>query len=230
MSTFRQLVPPNTGVQTGAGWCLAFTQAVYSAPVMHATAKIASQHVTRWNDSRVMPNVSVPVWFDHWGTYGGVYGNFGHVLAWVPGRGFLSSPRWGYGQEWFQTLEQVEQAYNGRFLFWSLDINTKLVAENAPSPEPAPPEPEPLPTPVTTRKGKKMFLCYFKDAAGKGKPRWAFFGPGLWFELKTKEAVIRFKAQNGIPEDVHSFDCGTQANWERFQRVTGLPKGSIEHV
>lgn len=91
------------------------------------------------------------------------------------------------------------------------------------------PSVKPLPLP-TRKKDKDMFLCYFKHAGGVNQERWAFFGANFWFELSTKAAVERFKAQNGIPKDVHSFDCGNESNWERFQRVTGLPADKIIHV
>lgn len=142
-STLRQIVSPRTYVKDYAGYCHRMAQAVYGAPWQAGLGSATSAaNVTKWrNSSRTMPNVSVPVWFDHWGTYGGVYGNWGHVVAWVPGHGFLSSPAAGYGQGWFASLESVERTFNSKFRFWSLDINTLKVAEERQEP-PTPPTPE----------------------------------------------------------------------------------------
>lgn len=110
---------------------------------MHPSATIAANSTKERFASRTMPNVSVPVWFDHWGTYGdygGTYANWGHVVVWVPGRGFLSSPHSGFGSIWYSTLSQVEGAFNAKYRFWSLDINTLRVAKPAPKPVTPPQE------------------------------------------------------------------------------------------
>lgn len=86
--------------------------------------------------------------------------------------------------------------------------------------------PAPVPEIIKKRK-KKMFLAYFKNALGEGQPAWAFFGPGFYLPLNTKESVVKFKAQIGMEED--SFDCRNSAlNWRRFQDSTGLDREQIE--
>lgn len=191
---------------------------------MHATATIAANSVETANPSREMPDIAVPVWFWHYGTYGGVTGEYGHVVIWVPGRGFLSSPVSGFGQLWLSSIEAVERTFNAKYRFWSRDINTLYVANYAP-------EPKPLPT---QRKGQSdMFLCKYAHAAGEGQLRYAFFGPKFWLELKTAKAVETFKAQLGISKDnvaAYAFDCESEANWIRFQKVTGLSDDEIVHI
>lgn len=108
---------------------------------MHATATIAADATKLRIASRTMPNVAVPVWFWHYGTYGGVSGEYGHVVLWVPGRGFLSSPsysKWSNGREvpwsqWFSSIEEIERTFLAKFRFWSLDINTLQVARETPA-------------------------------------------------------------------------------------------------
>jgi len=125
-----QLVQPNTAVKDGAGWCLRFTQSVWGAPVKYASAWDAWNATQHKHTDRVMPNDSVIVWFSHYGSYGtpAVYANWGHVVSYIVGKGFLSSPTNGFGQQWFATIEQVERAFNAKFVGCSEDINGLRVA------------------------------------------------------------------------------------------------------
>lgn len=118
----------NLNATAGAGWCLAFVQSVFDAPVMHESAWkawLATEH----KRTDALPDAPVPVWFEHWGTYGSParWDNWGHVVAYVPGRGYLSSPRSGHGSEWFDSIEAVEQAFNASYVGWSEDLNTKTI-------------------------------------------------------------------------------------------------------
>lgn len=130
---WTQLIQPNTSVKDNAGMCLRFVQSVYGAPVKYASATDAANATTARYETREMPSVSVPVWFDHWGTYGSParYANWGHVVAYVPSKGFLSSPGNGYGQQWFDTINAVESYFRATFRFWSLDINGLQVASGS---------------------------------------------------------------------------------------------------
>lgn len=130
--TFIQKISPNLGQKVSAGWCLKFVQDSFRAPVMHETATIAANATRLRSTSRTMPNVAVPVWFWHYGTYGGVSGEYGHVVIWVPGRGFLSSPVSGFGSLWLSSIEDVERTFLAKYRFWTRDINTLLVAEESP--------------------------------------------------------------------------------------------------
>lgn len=122
-----QLVNPNLSVRDNAGWCLRFTQSVYGTAARHPNAWqawLATQH----KHTGSLPNLSVPVHFSHYATYNGIYDNWGHIVAYVPGRGFLSSPRAGHGQEWFSTTGDVERAFNAKYVGWSEDLNgTQIV-------------------------------------------------------------------------------------------------------
>lgn len=128
--SFTQLVEPRTGTEDATGMCLQFAQSVFGAPVAHRSATDAANATKFRHHTFEMPDVSVPVWFDHYGTYQGEYANWGHVVAWVPGNGFLSSPVREYGQQWFPSINAVERTFRASFRFWSEDINGLRVAES----------------------------------------------------------------------------------------------------
>lgn len=130
--SYTQIVAPRTGTVDGAGWCLRFAQSVFGAPVAHPSAKAASEATKYRHATRTLPNASVLLWFDHWGTYGGVYANFGHVAVWVPGKGILTSPYYkAHGQEWYGSIADIERIFKAKFLFWSEDINGLRVVKPA---------------------------------------------------------------------------------------------------
>lgn len=133
-----QIVQPDTTVTDGPGWCLRFNQNVNrGVPIKYQSAWDAWEATATKYFTREMPDVSVPVWFSHYGTYGSPpeYKNWGHVVQWIPGRGYLSSPTGtAIGQKWLSSIQEVEQAFNSKFVGWSLDIGGKTVAENTPQP------------------------------------------------------------------------------------------------
>jgi hypothetical protein len=104
--------------------CLRFVQSVYGAPVKYASAWDAWNATTLKHLDRNLPPVSVPLWFSHYGTYGGVYANWGHVVAYFPEREqFLSSPPNGYGHTWLNNIEEIERMFNSKYVGWSEDLN-----------------------------------------------------------------------------------------------------------
>jgi hypothetical protein len=117
--------------------CLRFVQSVYNAPVRYPSAWAAWNATTLKHLDRNLPPVSVPLWFSHYGTYGGVYDNWGHVVAYFPDRGqFLSSPANGYGHDWLNSIEEVERRFNSTYVGWSEDINGLQVAKYNNDPKP----------------------------------------------------------------------------------------------
>jgi hypothetical protein len=121
---WSQISSPRDDVKSEPGWCLWFAQEVWQVPHQYATAWDAWQATQFKHEGRDLPDVCVPVWFDHWGTYGDPprYGQYGHVVTYFPGRGFLSSPGRNYGQEWLATIEAVERRFNSTFVGWSEDM------------------------------------------------------------------------------------------------------------
>lgn len=144
--SWNQTTTVNTGVQAHAGWCLTLAKDCLSAPAGVPTAW-ASWEMAQWKHyDRDFPAVAVPCYFSHMGDYdgSGQIKNWGHVVVWIPGSGFLSSPGSGYGQQWFGSIEQIEQYFRCTFVGWTEDINGMRVAEwvedgsKNPAPAPAP--------------------------------------------------------------------------------------------
>lgn len=212
---WRQLVDPNTWAQDNAGWCLRFTQRVYRNlnPYYYDTALVAWQNTKHRSKGRDFPpGCAVPVWFDHWAEYGGVYKNWGHVAVRFPNGAVLSSPGYGYGQQWFNNIEEVVSYFGGGYLGWSQDIGGLLVAQY--EADPAPPVPEPEPEPVKTRKRQKnMFVIYYKDANGPGKEGWAITGPNYFAVMESRENTKNIMRQLDIeyPLEVN------KAGWQKFK-------------
>jgi hypothetical protein len=118
-------------VTTQAGWCLGFAQSVLGAPVKYRSATLAANAVTDMHaDLNIPSGVALPVWFDHYGTYGSPpeYGNWGHVVVHMPNDRYLSSPLNGVGQAWWDSIGQIERAYNATYRGWSTNINGLTVA------------------------------------------------------------------------------------------------------
>lgn len=121
---FQSLKTPNLSVTDNAGMCLRFTQSVWSAPVKHPNAWQAWE-ATQYKHGvqESLPNVSAILWFSHFATYQGKYDNWGHVVTYVPSKGFLSSPATGNGQLWLSSISEVEKTFNAKYVGWSEDIN-----------------------------------------------------------------------------------------------------------
>jgi len=132
MSTFQALKIPNLAAEEQAGSCLGMQMKVWNAPGLYNSAWEAWE-ATQFKHTDRFPDVPCLVWFSHYGSYGEpgqeVYKNWGHVVSWVPGRGFLSSPGEGFGQTWLLTLPEVEKYFNSQYVGWSEDINTVRVLQ-----------------------------------------------------------------------------------------------------
>lgn len=201
--SFRQLVSPNLGVVDGAGWCLRFTQSVWGAPARYESAWYAWT-ATQKKHSAAEPlpeDAGVVVWFSHYGTYGNPprYDNWGHVVSWIPGSGFLSSPTSGTGQKWLATIQDVERTFNSTYVGWSEDINGLQVAEYYDTP-----------TPTPTRKRKKMGAFYRTPDGGimyQDKPNTAFTAIDLptWLAYSANGNVYSEVSQSDMARLVARF-------------------------
>lgn len=130
---YKQLIQPDKTIKSEAGWCLWFVQEVYHTPHLYRSAWNAWEATNKKHYERAMPDVSVPVFFEHLGTYGTPpeYGNWGHVVAYIPGLGYLSSPGNGYGQKILGSLEEIESYYNCKYVGWSEDLSNVKIVEDA---------------------------------------------------------------------------------------------------
>jgi hypothetical protein len=149
---YTQIRSANPNAKSYPGYCLQLvTESFFTTPGGHNTARDAWDASGTKNTSRAMPSVQVPVFFSWVGTINGVRKDWGHVVVYFPGRGFLSSPgKWtdGYGNQWFSSIEAVERWFNAPYLGFTLDIPMRgPVASFTPDPTPTP---TPTPTPSGT--------------------------------------------------------------------------------
>lgn len=151
-----QLVAPNIHAEDATGMCLRFTQRVFQNknPYYYNSAWIAWLNAVHKRYGPLPEDIAVPVYFEHWGTYGSppTYDNWGHIAVRFPGGGVLSSPASGYGQQWFPNIESVERTFNARYVGWAYDVGGLMVADVASTPAPAP-----APKPVNKGDNVKIF-------------------------------------------------------------------------
>lgn len=136
--SYIQLVQPNLEAKDYPGYCLRLQQTVWGAPVRYATAWDAWEATQyKHGTGEALPtDVSSLIWFDHWGTYGGVYGQYGHVATFVPGVGILSNPGRGYGQYWYDTIEECSRDCRAIYVGWTEDLNSLRILEPGTNPKP----------------------------------------------------------------------------------------------
>lgn len=203
----EQLVQPNTNVTDGAGWCLRFTQTVWGAPVRYNSAWDAWEATEyKHGTGEALPeDAACIVWFSHYGTYGTppTYANWGHVVSWIPGQGFLSSPGQGYGQQWFNSTTEIERYFRASYVGWSEDLNGLRVVE-------------PGSTPTPRGKKKTLATCYYtKDNNGH---LWALGGDGAngaaWIDTRDQETATGWARAHNLNEVAVSL---TQAEWTRIR-------------
>ncbi len=117
-----QLVQPNLSTTGRVGFCLAFAEDVFATPHLYPTAAVALSQAKFKHYDQNFPDVAVPVWFDQ------VLND--HVVTYVPGRGFLSSPwKLGTTSAWLSSIAEIERIYHCRFVCWSEDIAGVRVAK-----------------------------------------------------------------------------------------------------
>jgi hypothetical protein len=147
---YTQIRSANPNAKSYPGYCLQLvTESFFGTPGGHNTARDAWDASGTKNTSRDLPNVQVPVFFSWVGTIDGIRKDWGHVVTYFPGRGFLSSPgKWtdGYGNQWFASIDAVTRWFNAPYLGFTLDIPMRgAVASFTPDPTPGP---APAPTPT----------------------------------------------------------------------------------
>lgn len=124
-----QLVYPNLNAVGTIGWCLR-----YAGPDVFGTTYVPNPPFawTAWLETKFridyLPDVCVPVWFSYFTPQGQQQG---HVVVWVPGVGFYSSP-WAVGTTHavLKSIAEVEKYYHCKFVGISLDILNLKVAED----------------------------------------------------------------------------------------------------
>lgn len=117
-----------------AGMCHRFVRSGYGIPAVNgyfSAWSAWSKSPTKHTDRNFPQNLAVPIWFSHYGTYGSPakYDNWGHVVVWYPGVGYISSPGSGTGQRVFGTIGAVESFFKATYVGWTEDVNGYRVIE-----------------------------------------------------------------------------------------------------
>lgn len=150
--------PVNDAAQDQAGFCLRFQQRVFpgSPAVYYPTARAAwdnaVQHAGEYPDNTAI----VPISYSWVGTINGLYQDWGHAAVFFPGRGVLSSPGSGYGQQWFGSIDELARRWGLTYLGWSEDVGGFRVVEGSSDPAPAP-APSPAQTTYTVVPGDTLW-------------------------------------------------------------------------
>ena len=137
MATWKQLRKPNLDpiiYQNGKalldwlGWCLAYVQFAFGTGWAGARAWHAWQAAKKKHTNRSFPKgVYFPIWFSHYGTYGGVYGNFGHVaICYIHANGKMqiwTSPisRKPFADV-YNSIGEIERLFDAKYVGWSEDL------------------------------------------------------------------------------------------------------------
>lgn len=145
--SYKQVKTPNldpviyqggVALNSWAGWCLAYVQTAFGTGWAGARAWHAWENAKKKHANRSFPKgVYFPVFFSHWGTYGGVYGNFGHVaIAYVHANGSMqiwSSPASAKPYaDVFNSIEVIERTFNSSYVGWTEDLaGTDLIKLSA---------------------------------------------------------------------------------------------------
>lgn len=126
----QQIIQPNLNTVGTIGNCLSYARRVYGLPAKYPTAWKGWQATKYKHKDQNFPDVSVPCWFSY--ISGGV--NYGHVVVYVPKKGFYSSP-WQKGttRAVLSSISEIERIYHAKFVGWSEDINDARVAKPAES-------------------------------------------------------------------------------------------------
>lgn len=126
---YKQLIQANVSLYEKAGLCLSYARRVFGRPAVEPTAWDAWQRCRYKHTDRNFPKgVSFPVWFDHWGDYGGGWLQYGHVAVVHTDGRVYSSPLTGYGHVWFASVDDLVRAFeaagaNMKYVGWSEDIS-----------------------------------------------------------------------------------------------------------
>ena len=157
---YQNVTPVELGAQDYAGYCLRFQQRVFpgSPAVYYPTARSAWDASPTKHGDYPDGSAIVPISYSWVGTINGLTQDWGHAAVFVPGRGILSSPGSGYGQQWFGSIDELARAWGLTYLGWTEDVGGYQVLAGAPDPTPAPtPTPSPSQTYYTVVPGDNLW-------------------------------------------------------------------------
>ena len=146
---WKQLVDPDLAAQEKAGWCERMMWKVWRQVCQYGadTARISWDLSAYKHPTRDLPGVAVVGYWSWWGTIDGVTQDWGHTAAVLADGRVLSSPLTydiPYGQQIFNSIEEVSNWLGATWLGWTEDHRGGRIVEwsdetvPAPSPAPAP--------------------------------------------------------------------------------------------
>ena len=121
------------------GWCLGYVNAAFGVAPHAYTAWRSWEIAQKKHTDRNFPtNVYFPVWFQHFGSYNGVYQNWGHVAIYYVRSDTGEMQIWSspithkpFADTW-NSIGEVERYYSSTFVGWSEDINGTQIIELTP--------------------------------------------------------------------------------------------------
>lgn len=129
MASYVQVRKPNTSVKGYSGWCLNYARRVFGVGAKYPTAWAAWKNASKRHTLSHPKNVAVPIWFSFYRA--GV--NFGHVVVYVPGKGYYSSPyKSGTTHAVLSSIAEVQRIYSCKYVGWTEDINGVAVVKRDP--------------------------------------------------------------------------------------------------
>ncbi len=131
---YAQVRKPNPRIKGYSGMCLNYARRVFNVGAKYPTAWTAWRNAKKRHTASSHPkNVSVPIWFSFYRR--GV--NFGHVVIYVPKKGYYSSPyQRGVPFNILPSIKEVERIYSAKYVGWSEDINGVPVIKKVATPKP----------------------------------------------------------------------------------------------
>jgi len=136
---YRQIVEPNLDpyiyqdgqiLNSWLGWCLAYVNTAYGAGWAGSSAREGwDNSAGKHQDMNIPSGVYVPIWFHHYGTYGGVYKNWGHVAIWKDGQIWTSPYTNKPYADVFNDINALCRMYNCTYIGWTEFVGPTRVIE-----------------------------------------------------------------------------------------------------
>lgn len=119
-----QLASPNLSASGRIGWCLEYQSKLWGTTHAEPYAWTAWMNTKLHHSTPPPTDVAYPLWFSF---FSGSL-NEGHVVTFVPGQGYYSSP-WQQGTTHavLPSIAEVERIYGCKYVGWSEDILEKQV-------------------------------------------------------------------------------------------------------
>ena len=134
------LVQGGVTLNSWLGWCLLYVQTAFSAGWSGASATEGwAMSAGKHQDRNLPSGVFVPIWFSHYGTYGGVYKNWGHVAIYKDGQIWSSPLSNKPYADTFGSIGEIEQRFNAKYIGWTEYVGNARVLEPVAAPAPLAP-------------------------------------------------------------------------------------------